>query len=97
MVPYDYGQIPQQNPGYQPSYNTLPSQPYIDPTNPYSVMTSFPTQQSLPPSHYPSMMMYPPKTDTNLLPPVPTPLSMQPMSFPMGANGGILGHTFVLN
>jgi growth factor-regulated tyrosine kinase substrate len=87
MAAYDYNQIPPQNPVYQPPYNTLPTQPMIDPTNQYSSMTSYPTQQPLPPTHYPSMMMYPPKTDTNLLPSVPVPLQMQPMSFPMGPNG----------
>jgi len=93
MAAYDYSQIPQQNSVYQSPYNTLPTQPMIDSTNQYSSMTSFPTQQSLPPTHYPSMMIYPPKTDTNLLPPAQVPLSMQPISFPMGPNGGI----FVLN
>ncbi len=89
MAAYDYNQIPPQNPVYQPPYNTLPTQPMIDPTNQYSSMTSYPTQQPLPPTHYPSMMMYPPKTDTNLLPSVPVPLQMQPMSYPMGPTGGI--------
>jgi hypothetical protein len=89
MVSYDYNQLPQQNPTYQPTYSPLPTQQIIDPTNQYSMMSPYSIQQSLPPSHYPSMMIYPPKTDTNLLPPTPIPLQMQPISFPMGANGGI--------
>ena len=89
MGTYDYSQVPQPNPLYQPQYNTLPTQPMIDPTNPYSSIPSYPTHQPLPPTHYPSMMMYPPKTDANVLPSVPSPLSMQPVSYPMGPNGGI--------
>jgi hypothetical protein len=90
MVSYDYGQLPQQNPVYQPPYNTLPVQQMMDPTNQYSVVPSFaPPQQPLSPSHYPPMMMYPPKQDTNLLPHALNSLSMQPVSYPMGATGGI--------
>jgi hypothetical protein len=97
MVSYDYGQLPQQNPTYQPSYTTLPTQQMIDPTNQYSIGTSYSTQQPLPPSHYPSMMTYPPKPDTNLLPPAPVSFPMQPIPFPMGANGGILVHSFFID
>jgi hypothetical protein len=94
MVSYDYNQLPQQNPTYPSPYNSLPPQQIIDPKNQYSMMTPYSTQQPVPPSHYPSMMMYPPKTDTNLLPPAPAPLSMQPISYPMGVNGGILSVYF---
>ncbi|CAF1607571.1 unnamed protein product [Rotaria sordida] len=89
IAPYDYGRLPQQNPAYQPPYSTLPVQPSIDSTSQYSVVASLPTQQHpLPSSHYPSMMMYPPpKIDTNLLPNAQVPLSMQPVSYPIGATG----------
>ncbi|UJR37700.1 hypothetical protein I4U23_030395 [Adineta vaga] len=80
MVSYDYSQLPQQNIPYQPPYTTLPTQQLADPTNQYTFGQQFPTQTSLPPTHYPPMMMYPPKTDANLLPHVPTP-------YTMGANG----------
>lgn len=94
MVSYDYNQVPQQNSSYQLPYNTLPTQPMIDPTNQYSMMTPYPTQQPIPPSNYSSMMIYPPKTDTNLLPPAPVPLPMQPISYPMPVNGGIFSACF---
>jgi len=87
MVSYDYNQLPQQNLTYPSPYNTLPTQQMIDPTNQYSMVTPYSTQQPLPPSHYSSTMIYSPKTDTNLLPPASGPLQMQPISFPMGANG----------
>ncbi|CAF4266902.1 unnamed protein product [Rotaria sp. Silwood2] len=89
IVSYDYGRLPQQNLAYQSPYSTLPVQPSMDSTNQYSVVTPLPTQQQpLPSSHYPSMMMYPPPTiDTNLLANAPAPLSMQPISYPMGTTG----------
>ncbi|CAF4577976.1 unnamed protein product [Rotaria sp. Silwood1] len=89
MVSYDYSRVPQQNPSYQSPYSTLPVQPSIDPTNQYSVVAPLPTQQqSLPPTHYPSMMMYPPpQIDTNVLANAAVPLSVQPISYPMGATG----------
>jgi hypothetical protein len=90
MVSYDYGQLPQQNAAYQPPYSTLPPQQFIDSTHQYSVAPPFITQQPLPPSHYPPMMMYPPKQETNLLPHAPSALPMQPVSYPMGTTGGII-------
>jgi hypothetical protein len=92
MVSYDYGQLPQQNLAYQQQqlYSTLPPQQQsIDPNNPYSVASPYSTQPSLPPSHYGSMMMYPPKPETNLPSHALPPYSMQPVTYPMGASGGI--------
>lgn len=91
LVSYDYGRIPQPNPLYQSPYATLPTQPSADATNPYTSIASPPTQhqQPLPPTNYPSMMVYPPKLDVNVPPPGSLPLTMQPVSYPMGATGGI--------
>ena len=95
MVSYDYNQLPQPNPAYPSSYATLPTQQMMDPTNQYSSLASFPAQATLPTSHYPPMMMYPPKTDTNALPPQAVPLPMQPISFPMAVNRGKSVEIFV--
>jgi hypothetical protein len=94
MAPYDYGQFPQQNVVYQPQYNTLPTQQLIDPKNQYSMVTPFSMQQPSSQTHYPSMMIYPPSTDTNLLPQPPTALSMQPISYVVGPSGGNFSYFF---
>ncbi|CAF0788042.1 unnamed protein product [Adineta ricciae] len=88
MIPYDYGQLPQPNLPYQPPYATLPPQAFMDPTNQHSLGPTFPAQPSLPPTHYPPMMMYPPKMDANLLPHAPTSLpSMHAIPYTTGVNG----------
>ena len=92
MASYDYGQLQAVNPAYQQGYTTLPPQSHqsIDPTNQYQMINSYqpPLQQGLPPSQYSSMMMYPPKTDANFLPHIPSPLPMQQINYSMAPNGG---------
>lgn len=88
MAPYDYNQVPPSNPIYQSAYATLPPQQMIDPTNQYSSMLSFAPQPSLPMGHYPSMMTYSPKTDTNVIPSQAVPLPIQSIPFPMAVNRG---------
>lgn len=92
MASYDYGQLQAVNPAYQQGYTTLPPQSHqsIDPTNHYQMINSYqpPLQQGMPPSQYSSMMIYPPKTDANFLPHIPSPLPMQQMTYSMAPNGG---------
>ena len=96
MVSYEYGEPPQQNSMYQLPYSTLPAQQSTDSTNPYSFMTPLTTQKSLPLSNYSSRMIYPPKMDTSAVAPTSTPLSMQPISYLIGASAGIFSlHLFL--
>lgn len=82
MATYDYNQMP-----HQQLYSTLPSQPSIDSTSQYPIVTPYPIQQS----QYGSMMTYLPNTDTHILSHTPSSIPpTQPISYPTNNNGGNL-------